>query len=205
MIGRMRAGRTSGVSMRRFLIPILGVVFVGVGLRCSCQKTPAGTDAGPDASLAGADGSVTSDSGGPFTSVDAGESVLMHHKTLDRNGMYIQPALKKTAISTFNKDPNFNVTLPDPNDNVYAQPLYVDRAAAGKADLVIVATEADNVYALDSTTGAQVWVQDLGTPVPLSALPCGNIDPVGITGTPVIDPGTNSLFVAAEVLVNPDG
>ena len=27
----------------------------------------------------------------------------------------------------------------------------------------------------------------LGPPVALSALPCGNIDPLGITGTPVID------------------
>jgi hypothetical protein len=35
--------------------------------------------------------------------------------------------------------------------------------------------------------------------VPLSSLPCGNIDPLGITSTPAYDPSTGSLFVVAEV------
>ncbi len=37
-------------------------------------------------------------------------------------------------------------------------------------------------------TGARIWERALGAPVPLSALPCGNIDPMGVTGTPTIDP-----------------
>jgi outer membrane protein assembly factor BamB len=52
---------------------------------------------------------------------------------------------------------------------------------------VIVATENDSVYAFDAGTGRQLWRAHLGTPVSGGELPCGNIDPSGITGTPVID------------------
>ena len=39
----------------------------------------------------------------------------------------------------------------------------------------------------------------VGAPVPGSALPCGNIDPSGITGTPVIDPADDEVWVVAFV------
>jgi hypothetical protein len=35
--------------------------------------------------------------------------------------------------------------------------------------------------------------------VPRSSLPCGNIDPLGITGTPVIDPATQAIYFNAAV------
>ncbi len=75
---------------------------------------------------------------------------------------------------------------------VYGQPL-------GVGGRVIVATEGDSVYALAPANGHVVWRRHLGTPVPLSSLPCGNIDPLGITGTPAYDRSTGSLFVVAEV------
>src|SRR5215470_12651289 len=59
---------------------------------------------------------------------------------------------------------------------VYGQPLVI-------GGLVIAATEGDTVYGLDRATGNIRWHVHLGTPVPLSALPCGDIDPLGITGT----------------------
>ena len=62
-----------------------------------------------------------------------------------------------------------------------------------------MATENDVVYALSATTGAVVWSTHLGTPVPSSSLPCGDISPtVGISGTPVIDPATDEIFVVAD-------
>jgi outer membrane protein assembly factor BamB len=64
---------------------------------------------------------------------------------------------------------------------VYAQPLI----AGGR---IYVATENNTVYAF-STGGKLVWKRHLGTPVPGGDLPCGNIDPSGITGTPVIAGG----------------
>ncbi len=75
---------------------------------------------------------------------------------------------------------------------VYAEPLVI----GGR---VIVATEGDSLYALDSHTGQVQWHTNVGNPVPLSTLPCGNIDPLGITGTPVYDPATNLVFAIAEI------
>jgi outer membrane protein assembly factor BamB len=75
---------------------------------------------------------------------------------------------------------------------VYGQPLVV-------GDRVLVATEADSLYALELRSGRVQWRTTVGKPVPLSELPCGNIDPLGITGTPVYDPGTGLVFAVAEV------
>jgi len=74
---------------------------------------------------------------------------------------------------------------------VYGQPLVV-------GGLVVAATEGDTVYGLDRGTGRVRWQVHLGTPVPLSALPCGDIDPLGITGTPVYDPATRMVYAVAE-------
>ena len=75
---------------------------------------------------------------------------------------------------------------------IYAQPLV-------NGQRVLVATEGDTVYALDAATGRIAWQRHLGDPVPRAALPCGNIDPTGITGTPVIDQRLGLLFAVAFV------
>jgi hypothetical protein len=146
-----------------------------------------------------ADGSAPADAGSDRgVVVMAGDSVLMHHKNLNRDGVYVQPALTRTAAAGLTKDASFKATF---TGNVYAQPLYVD--GLGGTDLVIVATESDTVIAFDAASGAQVWMRSLGTPVPLAKMPCGNIDPYGVTGTPVIDLASRTLFV--DAFVTPDG
>jgi outer membrane protein assembly factor BamB len=75
---------------------------------------------------------------------------------------------------------------------VYGEPLVV-------GDRVLVATEADSLYALALRSGQVQWHTKVGQPVPQSDLPCGNIDPLGITGTPVYDPATRLVFAVAEV------
>jgi outer membrane protein assembly factor BamB len=68
---------------------------------------------------------------------------------------------------------------------------------------VFVATENDMVYALTSSRGSVVWSRHVGTAVPSTDLPCGNISPtVGITGTPVIDPSRNEIFFVADEIVS---
>jgi cell division septation protein DedD len=64
--------------------------------------------------------------------------------------------------------------------------------------MIIVVTESNNIYALNATTGAVIWQRNVGTPVS-SGLPCGNITPLGITGTPVVDLASRSLFFDAMV------
>ena len=73
---------------------------------------------------------------------------------------------------------------------VYASPLVIGGTA-------VVATERNVVVGLDST-GRQLWRTSLGTPATRSELPCGNIDPLGITGTPVYDATTKLLYLVAE-------
>lgn len=63
--------------------------------------------------------------------------------------------------------------------------------------IIIAATENDTVYGL-STSGAVLWHTHLGTPSPASQRPCGNISPLGITGSPVYDPATGAVYVVVE-------
>jgi polyvinyl alcohol dehydrogenase (cytochrome) len=74
---------------------------------------------------------------------------------------------------------------------VYGQPLVVDSE-------ILAATENDTVYALDQATGAVRWQDHVGTPVPRSDLPCGDVDPLGITGTMAYDADTGRVFASAE-------
>lgn len=121
--------------------------------------------------------------------------VYNYHADSDHNGLYAMPGLTLTVAKTATLDTKFQGNF---EGNVYAQPLYW-RPAGASTGLIIVATESNIVYALNSVTGAIVWQRTVGTPVPLSSLPCGNIDPMGITGTPVIDPATDTLYGDAEV------
>ncbi len=76
---------------------------------------------------------------------------------------------------------------------LYGQPVIV-------GGQLVVATENDTVYSLNATTGHVVWSTHIGAPRTAN-FPCGNIDPLGITGTPVIDAG--SVFVVAEIQDTP--
>lgn len=87
-------------------------------------------------------------------------------------------------------------TSPALDGQVYGEPL----AWGGH---VYVASENDTVYELSASTGGVVWSAHLGTPVPSSALPCGDISPtVGITGTPVVDAARAEIFVVADELID---
>ena len=125
----------------------------------------------------------------------AAESVITYHGAADRSGLYVAPTLTWAKAATVRLDPGFHATV---DGAVYGQPLYWIPPGGGAAR-IIVATENDKVYALDAGTGAQIWARSLGTPVPLSALPCGNIDPMGVTGTPTIDPETGIVYLEAYV------
>src|SRR5258708_2638596 len=82
----------------------------------------------------------------------------------------------------------------DLDQNVYGQPV----VAQGR---VIAATENDTVYALDAHDGRVLWRVHVGTPVTNvnAQVGCGNIDPLGITSTLVIDMKANEGFVVAAI------
>src|SRR5262249_33842460 len=125
--------------------------------------------------------------------------VLQHHNNGKRDGLYIDPLFTLDAASNIHRDFGFDASLPAPT---YAQPLYVSNGPAGVPALIAV-TEQNEVLALDASSGTVLWDINLGAPVSRASLPCGNIDPVGITSTPVIDINSRTLYVAA--LTTPDG
>jgi hypothetical protein len=121
------------------------------------------------------------------------ESVTTYHNGADRHGAYVVPGLTEAAAANMHLDPAFNGAV---SGNVYAQPLYW-KPAGTRAGRVIVATESNVVEALDADAGTVVWQTQLPPPAPLSALPCGNINPEGVTGTPVIDPASGTIYFDA--------
>jgi len=125
--------------------------------------------------------------------------VLQHHLDGTRGALYIDPLVTRGTAPAIRRDRTFNAPLQGP---VYAQPLYVSKGPGSKP-MLIVATERDEVLALDAAVGTQLWTRKIGNPVPRSQLPCGNIDPLGITGTPVIDSNSRTIYVAA--MTTPDG
>jgi autotransporter-associated beta strand protein len=97
---------------------------------------------------------------------------------------------------------------------VYTEPLYVPNVTIpgqGTHNIVIIATEHDSIYAFDAdgnlgTNGGMLWHTNFGISAlcanqnVFGARYCGNCYPdivpeVGVTGTPVIDPGTGTLYL----------
>jgi PQQ enzyme repeat len=121
------------------------------------------------------------------------DNVTTYHNSNQRDGAYVIPGLTLAAAANVALDTKFAATI---SGHVYAQPLFWKPKSA-KRGLVIVATESNNVYALDEASGKVVWQNLIGNPMPLNQLPCGNIDPMGVTGTPVIDPTSATLYFDA--------
>ncbi|MFZ0860943.1 MAG: IPT/TIG domain-containing protein [Candidatus Sulfotelmatobacter sp.] len=128
-------------------------------------------------------------------------SVTTHHNDVGRTGQN----LNETILNTSNVNVNqFGKLFACQVDGyVYAQPLYVAQVTISSAlhNVVYVATENNSVYAFDADNGAQLWHVNLGTPVPSTDVSSTykDLTPViGITGTPVIDPVSSTLYVVAK-------
>ena len=120
-------------------------------------------------------------------------NVTQEHNNPSRNGVYIDPAFNFSTAPNLTRDLDFDGTI---SGNVYAQPLYIEGGPSGP--MIIAVTESNNVYALDATTGTVIWQVNIGPPV-TSGLTCTNINPAGITGTPVVDLASRSLFFDALI------
>jgi hypothetical protein len=122
-------------------------------------------------------------------------SVTQHHKQATRAGFFVDPAFTKAAAANLRQDPNFTGPV---TGSVYAQPLFYDAMGNG-TDLLIVATEQNHVTALNAQTGAVVWDKSFGATASIGQHGCGNIDPLGITGTPALDATNKIVYFDAMV------
>ena len=128
-------------------------------------------------------------------------SVTTYHGQADRSGNFVVPGLTAERAAGVHLDPAFHGAIAG---SIYAQPLYW-RAPGSATGLLIVATANNTIAALNADTGALVWTRSLGQPVTRASLPCGNIDPSGITGTPAIDEATQAVYLDAFVSDSPGG
>jgi hypothetical protein len=116
----------------------------------------------------------------------------------------------ETALNTSNVNvAHFGRRMLYPVDGkIYAQPLFVPNLAIRGItyNVVIVATEHDSVYAFDAdarTAEAPLWHtsfpgKGITTVSSTRDVRCQSISPeFGITGTPVIDPASRTLYVVA--------
>lgn len=130
---------------------------------------------------------------------------------------------RETALSPANVNASsFGKLFSLPVDStVYAQPLYVPNLKMSDGQLhnvLFVATENDSVYAFDADSNGGVnssplWHISLltaaygagagATAVPWQDSGSPDVAPtVGITGTPAIDPATNTMFLVASTKEN---
>jgi outer membrane protein assembly factor BamB len=108
-----------------------------------------------------------------------------------------------TPWSTYHRTPSRSGRTTNPPGTLHrswskrlGRPVYGEPLVVGTT--LIAATEGNKVYGLNASNGNVRWRTGLGAPQPLSGLPCGNIDPLGITGTPAYDGSTGSVFMVAE-------
>ncbi|HWZ94605.1 MAG TPA: chitobiase/beta-hexosaminidase C-terminal domain-containing protein, partial [Opitutaceae bacterium] len=128
-------------------------------------------------------------------------NVLTQHNDNSRTGANTNETILTPA--NVNQAQFGKVFTENVDGQVYAQPLYVSalNIAGGTHNVVYVCTEHNSVYAFDANTGgAPLWQVNLG---PSSTdQNCSDLIPeIGITGTPVIDLSTFTLYVDAKTMV----
>jgi len=131
-------------------------------------------------------------------------NVTTYHNDNSRTGQYTQEtALTPANVSSGQFGKVFTTSV---DGWVYAQPLYMANVSIGGSthNVLYVATQNDTLFAIDADNGATYWQYSLvpanGIPVSSSTdLNCTDIVPeVGVTGTPVIDPSTGTIYLVAK-------
>jgi len=149
-----------------------------------------------------------------FPAAWAQVSVTTYHNDNARTGQN----LHETILTPANVNANdFGRLFVQPVDGyIYAQPLYIPGVSIGgqSHNVVYVATENDSVYAFDadSPAGANaspLWHVSFINPPSVTTVnsstdaQCGDLVPqIGISGTPVIDTSTGTLYVVANTQEN---
>ena len=142
-------------------------------------------------------------------------NVTTYHNDNARTGQNLNELILTPAAVNPNQ---FGKLFTQPVDGyIYAQPLYVSnlQIAGGMHNVVFVATEHDSVYAFDADSNAgpnanPLWKVSLINPAAgittvdsLGDAHCGDLVPeIGITGTPVIDLPSNTLYVVPNAKEN---
>jgi hypothetical protein len=123
-------------------------------------------------------------------------SVLQRNKNASRDGHFIDPRMTRARAAKMALDTTFNPTF---GAAMWASPLFMENGPSGKG-IFIAVTSQNNVYAYDES-GVMVWMRNVGNPAASNGpnAPCGNIHPLGILATPVIDGSSRTIYVSAAI------
>src|SRR5882672_3771325 len=139
--------------------------------------------------------------------------VFTYHNDLARDGANTQElALTTATVTTVTFGKRFSCPV---DGAAYTQPLWVPALNVNGTvrNVIFVATQHDSVYAFDADIGpcVSLWQAKLldtahggtagETPVPTADVGNGFMDiqpEIGVTGTPVIDPATSTLYVVSK-------
>jgi hypothetical protein len=139
-------------------------------------------------------------------------SVLTHHNDVARTGQNLNEIiLNPTNVNaaTFGK-----LFAQKVDGSIVGQPLYVPQVQFPNGtihNVVYVATQHDSVFAFDAdnalgANASPLWTVSYPNPIPDDAANFGCGTPgyteIGIMGTPVIDPTTNTLYLVSKTLVS---
>jgi hypothetical protein len=145
--------------------------------------------------------------------------VTTYHNNPSRDGANTHEfALTTSNVKTATFGKLFSCTV---DGAIYAQPLWVANLMIGatKHNVIVVATQHESVYAFDADAspcstlwhvslvdsshgGAATEVSVPSAPGGLVGSGFGDIAPeVGVTGTPVIDPNTKTLYVVSKSVI----
>ena len=155
-------------------------------------------------------------SGSAVAAVTAFAGVFTYHNDAARTGQNLEEyALTATTVNSA----TFGKLWSCPVDgDVYAEPLYVSNLSIGGGvhNVLIVATEHDSVYAFDADNGSctPYW-QFSGLTSGVTSIPasdayysgytCPDIPfEFGITGTPVIDSASQTMYLVTNTKSNGD-
>jgi hypothetical protein len=141
--------------------------------------------------------------------------VYTYHNDISRAGANIQEfALTNSSVATATFGKVFSCSV---DAAIYAQPLWVANLSIGGAphNVVFVVTQRDTVYAFDADASPCVTYWKTGANGVNSLIPsgetwvtsvdvnCGDLAPdIGITGTPVINPATMTMYVVTKTKVS---
>ena len=130
-------------------------------------------------------------------------SITTFHNDNSRTGLNPQEVILTPAnVNSQQFGKLFSVNV---DGFVYAQPLYVSGVsiAGGTHNVVYVATENDSIYAIDADNGTTYrMVNFIPAGGTVGTHLCQDIIPAyGITGTPVIDPASNTLYVVTNIML----
>jgi hypothetical protein len=155
-------------------------------------------------------GSVTSNAATltvTATTASGSTDVATYHYDVSRSGVNSTETTLTTSnvnSATFAKVGEFAV-----DGQIDGQALFLSQLAIpgkGNKNVLYIATENDSVYAVDAqsingSSATILWKTSVlpagESPADSASLPCGNINPNGITATPVIDRARNAIYVEA--------